>query len=201
VVWLLAEDAALKTKLTGLSVTGSAVEGPIPVDVRVSVPEDEFADFTYPLIMITQASVERAPERESRGFVEIETLPEGYDPAGGPYFADVPVPHDIDYQVVLYTRLTQHRTELVAKLAAFPYLPERFGFLDMANDLTVRRLDLLGGPDMGSGRDKDNKRLFTATYRIRVSTELFTLGDPVTFPQVQTVDIEMHDRVPGQPPG
>jgi hypothetical protein len=198
VPWLLTEDAALKSKLTGLSVTGSAVDGPIPVDVRISVPEDEFADFTYPLIMITQASVQRASEREHRGFVEIGVLPEGYEPTTGPYFADVPVPHDIDYQVVLYTRLTQHRTELVGKLAAFKYLPERFGFLDVPNDSSVRRLDLLGGPDMSSGRDRDNKRLFTATYRIRVNSELFVLGDPVTFPKVETVDIDMHD-IPGRP--
>lgn len=196
-VWLLAEDAALKKKLTGLTVEGSALTEPIPVDVRMSVPEDEYADFTYPLIMITQADVIRATERESSGFSQLKALPEGMDPTSGPYFATIPTPHDIDYQIVLYTRLNQHRTELVGRLAHFEYLPERFGFLDMQGDSTVRRLDLLGGPEMDSGRDKDQKRLFTATYRIRVSTELFLLGDPVTFPTVETVSVNIDDHVPG----
>ncbi|MFE6739804.1 hypothetical protein [Streptomyces tubercidicus] len=195
--WLLAEDAALKKKLTGISVTGSAVSRPIPVDVRMSVPEDEFADFTYPLIVITQVDVIRATERESSGFIELRALPEGFSSGDGPYFANFPTPHDIDYQIVLYTRLNQHRTELVGRLAHFEYLPERFGFLDMPGDNTVRRLDLIGGPEMSAGRDKDDKRLFTATYRIRVSTELFILGDPVAFPPVQTVEVKVNDHVPG----
>ncbi|MFD5731177.1 hypothetical protein ACFWMT_34400, partial [Streptomyces sp. NPDC058368] len=109
------------------------------------------------------------------------------------------VPYDIDYQVQLFCRSLQHRTELVSRLARFEYLPERFGFLAVPQDNTVRRLDLMGGPEMGSGRDADGKRLFTATYRIRVSTELFLLGDPETLPTVKTIDLEVDPYVPGQP--
>lgn len=197
--WLLNEDGALKSKLLGLTVGASAVVGPINVDVRFTNPEDEFEDVTYPLIMLTQIAVERASEREHRGFVEVGTLPEGFDPAAGPYFAEYPVPYDIDYQVQLFCRSLQHRTELVSKLARFEYLPERFGFLTIPQDNSVRRLDLMGGPEMGAGRDADGKRLFTATYRVRVSTELFLLGDPETLPTVETVDLEIDPYVPGQP--
>lgn len=195
--WLLAEDAALKEKLGGLTVSGSAVSDPVAVDVRFTVPEDEFEDFTYPLILLRQAAVQRAPEREHSGFGQIYAPPEGYDPEGGPYYANLPTPHDIDYQVELYTRLEQHRTELVWKLSGFSFLPERFGFLDMPTDSTVRRLDVIGGPEMTSGRDRDNKRLFTSTWRIRVSTELFLLGDPVTFPPVREVDVDVYYTPPG----
>lgn len=198
--WLLNEDSALLTKLTGLTVQGSAVASPITVHVRFLTPQDEFSDFTYPLIGLTQASVNRAPERESRGLINVEALPEGIDPSGGPYFAETPIPHNIDYQVQLFTRLQQHCTELVATLSGFDYLPERFGYLEVPQDNTVRRLDLLGGPELGSGRDSDNKRLFTATWRIRVSTELFTLGMPVTYPEVQQVDVTVDNNAPG-PPG
>ncbi|MFD4858430.1 hypothetical protein [Streptomyces atratus] len=196
---MLNEDGALKSKLLGLTVGASAVAGPVPVDARFTVPEDEFEDVTYPLIMLTQVAVERAPEREHRGFVEVGTVPEGVDPGAGPYFAEFPVPYDIDYQVQLFCRSLQHRTELVSRLARFEYLPERFGFLAVPQDNTVRRLDLMGGPEMGSGRDADGKRLFTATYRIRVSTELFLLGDPETLPTVKTIDLEVDPYVPGQP--
>lgn len=198
--WLLAEDAALKAKLSGLSVAGSAVTDPILVDVRFVPAEDEYADYTFPLITLMQASVERDPERESSGFVELRALPEGYPVEDGPHFANMPTPHNIDYQVVLYTRLLQHRTELVGKLAQFEFLPERFGFLEVPNDNTIRRMDMLGGPDLSSGRDRDDKRLFTATYRIRISSELFLMGGPTTFPTVETVNLDVDDQYPG-PPG
>lgn len=194
--WVLNEDAALKRKLSGLSVTASAVASPLPVDARYTIPEDEFEDVTYPLIMLTQISVERAPEREHRGVIPIDTLPEGFDPALGQHYAEFPVPHDIDYQVQLFCRTLQHRTALVAQLAQFPYLPERFGFLEVPEDNSVRRLDVLGGPELNSGRDADGKRLFTATYRIRVSAELFLQGTPMTMPTVETVDIAVAPNDP-----
>jgi hypothetical protein len=194
--WVLNEDGALKSKLTGLAVPAEGLGDALPVDVRFTVPEDEFSDFTYPLITLTHASIERDPERESRGYSELISVPENLDPEAGPYFADMPVPYNIDYQVMLYTRLVEHRTYLVAQLAAFDYLPERFGYLQVPQDQTVRRLDLVGGPQLNSGRDSNNKRLFTATYRIRVSTELFLLGAPVTFPDVQTIGLTVNDIVP-----
>lgn len=197
--WLLNEDGALKSKLSGLTVSGSAVPQGLPVEARFTIPEDEYEDVTYPLIMLTQVSVERAYEREHRGFVEVGTVPEGMDPTNGPYFAEFPVPYDIDYQVQLFCRSLQHRTELVSQLARFDYLPERFGYLSVDQDATVRRLDLIGGPEMGSGRDAHGKRLFTSTYRIRVSTELFLLGAPAKLPTVEAVDVVVNPYEPGQP--
>lgn len=198
--WLLNEDAALKAKLSGITVQEAALPTPVPVDVRFTVPEDEYADLTFPLITLTQARVARAPERESRGVVELRALPEGVDPALGPYYAEVPVPFDIDYQAVLYTRTNSHRSYLVATLATFPYLPERFGFLEVPQDNTVRRLDLLGGPELDAGRDADNKRLFTATYRVRVSTELFLMdGTPRNYSTVSTVNVDAHQYHPRTP--
>lgn len=196
--WILNEDSALKTKLSGLTVTDAAITGPVPVDVRFTVPEDEYSDFTYPLITLTHAQIERDPERESRGIIELSALPEDLDPADGPFFADVPVPFNIDYQVILYTRFVQHRTLLLAQLAAFDYLPERFGYLQIPEDDTIRRLDLLGGPELNSGRDSNDKRLFTAVYRIRVSTELYLLGiPPTTFPSVESVRLTIDDTFSG----
>lgn len=195
--WILNEDDALKTKLMGLTITASGSATPLPVGVRFSVPEDEYADFTYPLITITHASIARDPERESRGYTALASLPEGFDYDAGPYFAEFPTPYNIDYQIILYTRLIEHRTPLLAMLATLNYLPERYGFLQIPQDETVRRLDLLGGPQLDSGRDSNSKRIFTATYRIRVSTELFLLGAPTTYPTVETVDLTLGDTVPG----
>jgi hypothetical protein len=198
--WLLNEDEALKNKLSGITVQETALPDPVPVAVRFTVPEDEYADLTFPLITLTQAQVQRAPERESRGVVQLRALPEGTDVTKGPYYAEVPVPYDIDYQVVLYTRTRIHLTYLVGLLATFPYLPERFGFLEVPQDNTVRRLDLLGGPELDAGRDANGKRLFTATYRVRVSTELFLMdGTPQTYNTVSTVNVDAHEYNPRTP--
>lgn len=191
--WILNEDAALKAKLGGLTVTEEDSADPVPVGVRFTVPEDEYADLTFPLITLTHAQIVRDPDRESRGYTALASLPEGLDYAQGPYYADFPVPYNIDYQVILYTRLIQHRTLLLALLAGFDYLPERFGYLQVPQDQTVRRLDLLGGPELNSGRDSNDKRIFTATWRVRVSTELYLLGAPVTYPEVQTVVLTTND--------
>lgn len=193
------EDQALKSKLSGLTVYNGALAKNTDVAVKYTIPEDELSDITYPLIAITQAAMNRDPEREARGFVELRSVPEGFDITVGPWFAELPVPYNLDYQIVLYTRLMEHRTELVRTLAGFDYLPERYGYLDVPQDNTVRRLDLLGGPELSAGRDSNNKRLFTAAYRIRVSTELFVLGDPVTYPTVSQVDLALDDTVPGNP--
>lgn len=196
--WLLSEDTAIKNKLSGLTVTAAAVPNPLPVAVRFTVPEDEFSDLTYPLITLTQANIQRDPDREAHAVVEIFAPPEGFDPTKT-WIGELPVPYNIDYQIVLYTRLVEHRTPLLATLAGFAYLPEHFGYLEVPQDNTIRRLDLLGGPDLDSGRDSNGKRLFTATWRVRVSTELFVLGDPVTYPSVSTVAVDVEDSIPGKP--
>lgn len=195
--WISNEDEAVKAKLSGLTVGATASADVLPVAVRFTVPEDEYADLTYPLITLMHAQIERDPERESRGIIELSALPEGVDPTLGPYFAEVPIPYNIDYQVVLYTRLLEHRTPLLGILATRDYLPERFGYLQVTEDDTVRRLDLLGGPELNSGRDSNGKRLFTATWRVRVSTELYLLETPAVFPTVTTISITVADTVPG----
>lgn len=196
VPWLLNEDAAIKAKLSGLTVTSAALATPTPVAVRFAVPEDEYSDTTFPMIEIVQASVERDPERESRGFSLLQAVPDGVNLSAGPYYAEMPTPYNIDYQITLYTRLVTHRTALLAQLAAFDFLPARYGYLAVNADNTVRRLDVLGGPDLGSTRDQDQKRLFTATWRARVSTELFIVDQPTVIPTVSQVDLTLND-IPG----
>jgi hypothetical protein len=57
-------------------------------------------------------------------------------------------------------------------MAQFDRIPARFGFLTIPEDGTVRRLDLLGGPELVDTRDEDGKRLFRREYLISVSSEL-----------------------------
>lgn len=72
--WLYNEDAALKYKLQGLTVTdANNISRPVPV--RYRLPEDELATLTYPIIIIEHVGQFPDPAREHRGYI-----PYGYAP-------------------------------------------------------------------------------------------------------------------------
>ncbi|MBD0734062.1 hypothetical protein [Streptomyces sp. CBMA29] len=175
------EDAALKQKLTGLVVhDATSGTGGRRVAARFRSPEYELADATYPLAIIEHTRVARDPEREMRGHIKVGYSPEGYpawvdyaDRAASPYYSESPIPLNIDYEVNFYTRKSQHLIELTAALMGFDRLSERFGYLEIPQDSTVRRLDVLGGPDFSESQDELGKRLFAATYVLRISSEYF----------------------------
>jgi hypothetical protein len=60
----------------------------------------------------------------------------------------------------------------MANLATEPYLPYHFGYLNIPQDGTIRTMLLMGGPEIEYGKDKDDKRLFRATYMVRVVSEI-----------------------------
>jgi hypothetical protein len=194
VPWLLNEDAAIKAKFQGLFVTDSSAppEGR-PVAVRFTVPSYELATMDYPTIVISHSGISRASDREHRGSTFLPYIPEGFpkdtpgqdgqpyipdgaisvDPSRSPFFIeDYPIPHNIDYQVVVYNRLEQHQTELTAALAAIDRIPSRFGYVEVPEDGTVRSLDLIGGPERVADKDENGKRVFKTHYAVRVYSEL-----------------------------
>ncbi|MFF1693129.1 Ig domain-containing protein [Streptomyces sp. NPDC058257] len=178
--FLLNEDKALKAKFQGLVVHDSTSGMGRKVTVRYKNPEYELADATYPMALISHTRISRDPERESRGVVNLHYAPEGYepwadmtDPAQSPYMSQMPIPLNVDYQIDVYARKELHIIELTGSMMQFDVLPQRFGYLPVGEDGTVRRLDLLGGPDYTESRDEVGKRLFCATWAIRVSSEIF----------------------------
>lgn len=175
------EDAALKAKLQGLTVA-DATSDPVTnrrVEVRFKNPEYEFADAVYPLILLSHTFIERSVERESRGYITLNYAPEGYpswdpmtDPNASPYTTETPIPIDIHYAIQVYTRKQPHLIQLTNGLMDFYHLPPRFGFLSIPQDGTIRRLDVLGGPEYAEMKDERGKRLFVALYEILVSSEI-----------------------------
>ncbi len=181
--WLINEDRALKAKLQGLTVTDVNAPTGRPVPVRYRVPESELAKQTFPLIVIEHAGLEKADDREHRGNILLPYAPEGstpwwqptdsgWDVSASPYLADFPIPYDIRYRVLVFTRESWHDIALASSLAQFDRIPARFGFLTIPEDGTVRRVDLLGGPELVDTRDEDGKRLFRREYLISVSSEM-----------------------------
>lgn len=186
--WLLNEDAALKFKLQGLTVS-DATRTNRPVPVRYRLPEVEVADLTFPIIAIDHDGWYPAPERMHDGFERLPYAPEGlapwWDDSGGPANAEFepedsiygpvrfPVPYNFDYIITVYSRfMHEHTLPLVAALAQEDRLHAKFGFLDIPQDGTKRTLQLLGGPALETGKDNNDKRIFWVTYRIRVFSEL-----------------------------
>lgn len=173
------EDAALKQKLQGLSVRdATSGSGGRKLTVRFRSPEYELADATYPLALIQHTAISRDSEREMRGPVKLGYAPEGHavwadyeDPTASPYYTDSPIPLNLDYQVDVYTRKQQHLIQLTGALMSFDLFSERFGYLAVSQDSTVRRLDVLGGPEFSESSDELGKRLFTAAYALRISSE------------------------------
>lgn len=176
--WIFAEDEALKLKLKGLLVS-DANNASRQVPVRFRLPENEVANMTYPSIIIEHAGWNRDPEREHRGITQLQYAPTNYaswlDPTlieQSPYETEFPIPYNLDYQVTIYARFYNHILDLTGQLAQWNLLPSRNGFLAIPQDGTVRRLDLLGGPEPDFERDNDGKRIFKSLYSVRVSSEL-----------------------------
>lgn len=198
--FLLAEDKALKAKFQGLMVHDATSGTGRKVTVRYRNPEYELADAVYPLVLISHSRISRAEEREHRGFVNLHYAPEGFepwadmtDPTQSPYMAQMPVPLNVDYQIDVYARKETHLIEMTGALCTFHFLPSRFGYLPVGEDGTVRRLDLLGGPEYSESKDEQGKRLFIATWLIRVSSEIF-LSDIQTLTPAQRVLINWLDK-------
>lgn len=183
-MWLRNEDAALKYRLQGLTVTdATAPPGGRPVGVRYRLPRDELAALTYPVLVIQHAGMYPAEDRMHSGTVSLPYAPEGYAPwwdpgqpalvAGSPYTAPFPMPWNLDYTVTLYARFWgDHVVPLLGQLARTARLPPKGGELWVPQDGTSRTMMLLGGPEQSYGEDEDGKRLLTSTWRVRVFAEL-----------------------------
>ena len=179
--WILNEDQALKLKLQGLKVSDTnAGQSQRPVLVRYRMPETEFADATFPMIIIDRQSILKDDEREHRGKVRLMYTPESVgawnplveDYATSPYNVEYPIPFNINYAVTVYSRKEQHNIELVSQLARVDRIPARFGFLEIPQDGTVRSLFLEGGPEFEADKDSDGKRVYRTHYVVRIATEL-----------------------------
>lgn len=181
--WLINEDRAIKAKFKNLTVTDANAPDGRPVAVRYRVPESELAKQTFPLIVLEHAGAEKADDREHRGNILLPYAPEGangwwnpgdtsWDVTKSPYAVEFPIPYDLRYRVLVFTRLSSHDILLASMLAQNDRIPARFGFLEIPEDGTVRRLDLLGGPELIDTRDEDGKRLFRREYLVSVSSEM-----------------------------
>lgn len=186
--WLFNEDYALKLKLQHMMVTDANNPQGKEVKVRYRLPETEVSNLDYPIVIISHNGWYPANEREHRGFIQIPYAPEGlpawwddsggpgvaeFQPSDSPYYSYFPFPYNFDYRIDVMCRfMTDHAIPLVGQLAQYQRLDPKFGFLDIPQDGTKRTMQLLGGPDMTTLKDENDKRVFQITYIVRVFSEL-----------------------------
>jgi hypothetical protein len=169
--FILNEEAALKSLLSGMTVsdTGNSAR---PVGVFYGQPDKEIRQQAYPYITIDLVGISEEVDRAHRGMVQIpeQTF---YTPEGvtGEQQTSYPIPVQLIYQVSTWARQPRHDRQIIAQLFSPGMLPLRFGQLQIPQDGTNRRLDMLGF----SKRDttEGEKRLFSNVYSIRISAELF----------------------------
>jgi len=167
--FILNEEAALKSLLTGLTVSDNANPSR-PVGVFYGQPDSQIRAQAYPYITIDLIGIAEDFERAHRGYVPTTYPIEGSSlPVGSP--TSFPIPVDLLYQISTWSRQPRHDRKIIADLFNLGLLPFRFGQLFIPQDGTLRRLDVLGF----SKRDttEAEKRLFHNIYNIRISAELF----------------------------
>lgn len=175
--FILAEDEALRRKFQGLSVT---YPRPRAVDVWFRWPNKEVREVTHPFISIDLVDLLKADRREHSGMpYELDYAPVGFDAAAVDPSTDAlvadewPTPYDLIYSITVATLDPRHDRELKHKiLGDRNRLPHRFAFLEIPEDQTIRRLDIIDVTST-SGRTGDNATEFYTIFTVRVESELF----------------------------
>lgn len=226
--WLYVESRAIKKKLQGIRVTASNYPEGREVPVGFIGPDFEVRNAEYPGIYLTYGDMVRATDREHRGTAALEYAPSGFpsdvlvpadmedkenagvvawDEAGfdrlsSPYrFTEHPLPYNFVFQIAVLTRNHQQAFEIMSHLSSDHYLHDRWGYLEVPEDGTIRTLELTGGPDVSVIRDEDGKRLVQVLYSVSVSSELNTelpaaANAQVDINRVETINLVVEQEPP-----
>jgi len=208
----LAEDAALKTRLSAITVSDDRnLQRPIKTFFRYPDAETEK---TYPFITIELIDIEFDVQRQhsevtyyyttsaSAGSIykdspaALDYFPSEYNTEElqglltGPtefLYTDQYVPVNLMYQVSTYCRSQRHDRHLTAEMLrrVFPF---RRGFIEIPEDGTIRRCDMLDWrqADILDQEAGFNKRIFRKVYTVRINAEI-PQRDIYTVKSVSTV--------------
>ncbi|CAB4152850.1 hypothetical protein UFOVP621_31 [uncultured Caudovirales phage] len=187
--FLLNEDKAIKAKLAGITVS-DAKNASRPVGVWFGQPDIEVRDQAYPYLTLDLVDISEAKDRNNRGFGYLPYTPEGEDDTQE-YFTELPIPVDIDYQVTSYARQPLHDRQIISRIL-YNILPFRYGTLEIPEDNTLRRVELLGYTKRDT--TEQGKRLFVNVFSIRVNSELLSTQIAAAVP-VATVNTTTNESI------
>lgn len=209
--FLLAEDAALKARFSTMTVSDDR-NGSRPVQVFFRYPESE-TERSYPFLTIEMIDIVHARNRQ-HSETQIVYPKVGIDNRAD--FLNNPnvmtywpsrisnmenvsatgkdfivshefVPVDILYQVSTFTRSALHDRQLSSQMLS-TIVPFRKGFIQVPEDGTVRRLDLL---DWTTADLLDSE----AGYRKRIFRKIYTLQMTAEIPSTDMIGLKQIDTV------
>jgi hypothetical protein len=200
--FILSEDLALKTLLTGIVVADDK-NATRSVGVWFANPDIESRAQSYPYITIELLDFDPAGYRQHSGMFIDNDLQGTIAPvAGTAYTYEIPVAWDLMYQITTYSRHPRHDRAIIAYLLNRVFVSKR-GYLTVPNDLgtesSYRHLIL----EEFTKRDtiEDNRRLYRNVFTVTVSSE-GTVASYTSTKEVSTVEINtvITDIPSGQQP-
>lgn len=201
--FLLAEDAAVKARFSNIAVSDDR-NNQRPVSVFFRYPEGE-TEKHYPFITVELIDLahNRSLQLSETEYwygggnlgQSIDYYPSEMDAAdlasqilpGSVLRMDSFVPITLTYQISTYTRSALHDRQLTSKLLR-RVTPFRRGFIEVPEDGTIRRFDLMGwtSADLLDQEAGYRKRIFRKVYTLQMSAELPT-SDITAVKKVATV--------------
>lgn len=198
--FLLSEDAALKSYVTGLTVSDEK-NANRSVGVWFGYPDVEIRSQAFPFITIDLLDITPALNRQHSGVMYDADNQGTQQPVSNGarlYSYESPMAYDLIYQVSSYSRHPRHDRALAAQLLR--KFPGFRGFLPVNNDkgndatgyqsVTYRHmfLDNYTKIDRAEG-ENGNKRILRNIYTVRVVSEMTPATAQAALYSVQTVSI------------
>ena len=187
--FILAEDAALKNYLQGMTVADE--KAPVrPVKVWFGYPDVEVRTQSYPYVVVELVDIRAATERQISGMnYDSDNRGTVTPNANTVYRYQIPLPYDLVYQISAYSRHPRHDRAILFQMQQ--KFPSQYGSLPMPNALNTESAYRHMFLDGFLKRDQieDGKRLFRAVYTVRIVSEMTPVDASNALSTVQTVEI------------
>jgi hypothetical protein len=189
--FILAEDAALKDLLKGMTVSDVNSEERT-VEVFYSIPDVEVRAQKYPYVTIDLIDIRPANDRQQAGYLTDEDLNGTKTPEEGVFYRYyLPVAYDLVYQVSTWSRHPYHDRTILQQMLSSRF-PSKYGKLEVPNNLgtdSVNRSMFLDEFTKMSFVE-DGRRLFRNVFTVRVVSEITPVqADLVSAQLVEKVNI------------
>lgn len=172
--FILAEDAALKTWLGGITVSDEKGGNARAVQVWYGTPDVELRDQKFPFITIDLMDIRIASERQHSGVIyDADKHGTMAITTSNVYSYEYPATYDLVYQVSTYARHPRHDRALMYEIMQKKF-PNRYGKLGVRNDLNTETAYRHMFLDEFLKRDgvEDGRRLLRNIFIVRVVSEL-----------------------------
>jgi hypothetical protein len=187
--FILAEDAALKNYLQGMTVADE--KAPVrPVKVWFGYPDVEVRTQSYPYVVVELVDIRAATERQISGMnYDSDNRGTVAPNTNTVYRYQIPLPYDLVYQISAYSRHPRHDRAILFQMQQ--KFPSQYGSLPMPNALNTESAYRHMFLDGFLKRDQieDGRRLFRAVYTVRIVSEMTPVDANNALSTVQTVEI------------